>query len=239
MIVIVGTAYTVGALSNLYYYETYGTIPSLMGYNVDQLIPMFVTDLFSGVTFGDVFVSMFVLAIVCASISTMSALLHTMGVSGGYDLRTVYAQRRGLSDIEKQPSLRYNRIWTILMMVVVVILAYVMPNNIIAKATSIFMGFTAATLLVSYAYSLYSERPDKRAAFISITAGGAVWVVWGLLFCSSITNVLGYSSLIAGSSWALVDPLILALPASLLALVATLWLAPHRDPGDPTTGEAA
>ncbi len=237
MLVIVGTAYTVGALSNVFFYDSMGTI-AIGAASVDTIIPTFVTMLFENVTFGDLFISIFVLAIVCASISTLGALLHTMGSAGGYDLRSVILQHKNV-DVDAVPSLRMNRICTLIMMVIVVVLAYLMPDNIIAKATSIFMGFTAATLLAPYAYSLFVDRPDKRAAFCSIAAGGLVWVVWGFLFFSGITDVLGYSSLISGSLLALVDPLIFALPASVIVLLVVAWSGTRSGSGEVPNVESA
>ncbi len=227
MMMIVGTAYTVGALSNLYFYETTGSI-AIGITSIDMIIPEFVNQIFSTVSFGDVFIAVFVLAVLCASISTLSALLHTMGAAGGYDLRSVYNSKKNKNQIDK-PSLRANRIFTLVMMIVVVVLAYVMPNNIIAKATSIFMGFTAATLLVPYAYSLFRDKPDKNAAKVSIISGGAVWGIWAFLFCDSITKTLGYSGLISGTTLAHLDPLIIALPVSAISLLLYLWISKNKN----------
>jgi solute:Na+ symporter, SSS family len=223
MIVIVGSAYTIGAYSNLFFFDRYGEIAIDHVQNVDMIIPTFIVDLFSNVTFGDVFVSLFVLALLCASISTMSALLHVMGSSGGYDLATVIARKKGLVEKDKDyRSLRLNRAVTAVMLVVVVIIAYLMPSNIIAKATSIFMGLMAATLLPAYVYALYSKgEPRKDAAIISIAVGAVVWVVWGFFVSTSIATVIG-TPMIDMGLWNYVDPLVIALPLSAIALYVTL-----------------
>lgn len=147
MFVIVGTAYTCGALSNVFFFREHGLAASAyaseLGLGTDFIIPQFVLELFDGVFAGDVFVCLFIISLVCASISTLSALMHTIGVSGGYDLYTI-ANRIRYRTREEYSSVRVNRTVTAVMLVLVVVYCYVMPNDIIAKATGLFMGMTAA-----------------------------------------------------------------------------------------------
>jgi SSS family solute:Na+ symporter len=227
MLVIVGSAYTIGAFSNLYFYDNYGMVAIDYVKNVDMIMPTYIIDLFKSVTFGDVFVSLFVLALLCASISTMSALLHTMGASGGYDLLSEVQIRRGKLERGKDiHSLRANRIVTMVMMVAVVVIAFVMPSNIIAKATSIFMGLTAATLLPAYTYAVFCKgEPNKNGPLLSIAVGLAVWVFWGFFMNAGIANVVG-TPLLAKGIFNFVDPLILALPLSTAALIVGCLIRP-------------
>ena len=220
MLVIVGSAYTIGAFSNMFFFDRYGEAAIDHVANVDMIMPTFIVDLFSEVTFGDVFVSLFVLALLCASISTMSALLHVMGSSGGYDLATVIARKRG--------KLEQNKVVTAVMLVVVVVLAYLMPSNIIAKATSIFMGLMAATLLPSYVYALYAKgEPNKNAAIFSIAIGAIVWAIWGFFVSVSIAAVIG-TPMVSMGLWNYVDPLVIALPLSAIALLVGNKLFPDN-----------
>lgn len=230
MLVIVGSAYTVGAFSNMFFYDRFGEAAVDYVSNVDMIMPTFIIELFKEVTFGDVFVSLFVLALLCASISTMSALLHTMGSAGGYDLLSVIQQKRGLlEDGKDMRSLKADRIVTVVMLIAVLIVAFYMPSNIIAKATSIFMGLMAATLLPSFAYCLYCKgSPNKNAALISIIVGAIVWVFWGFFVCAGIANVIG-TPLIASGSITCVDPLVIALPLSCIALILGWKLFPVKD----------
>ena len=229
MLVIVGSAYTIGAFSNMFFFDRYGEAAIDHVANVDMIMPTFIVDLFSEVTFGDVFVSLFVLALLCASISTMSALLHVMGSSGGYDLATVIARKRGKLEQNKDyRSLRLNRMVTAVMLVVVVVLAYMMPSNIIAKATSIFMGLMAATLLPSYVYALYAKgEPNKNAAIFSIAIGAIVWAIWGFFVSVSIAAVIG-TPMVSMGLWNYVDPLVIALPLSAIALLVGNKLFPDN-----------
>lgn len=222
MLMIVGSAYTVGALTNVFFFNEHGMIAIDYVSNVDMIMPTFIIEMFSKITFGDVFVSMFVLALLCASISTMSALLHTMGASGGYDLWSQIEAKRGKitagADIH---SLRANRIMTVVMMIVVIVVAYCMPSNIIAKATSIFMGLTAATLLPTYAYALFSKgQPSSSGAKMSIIVGAVSWMIWGLFVNSGIASVIGTPLIVSGLV-NYIDPLIIALPLSVIALA--IW----------------
>lgn len=230
MFVIVGTAYTVGAFSNLFFFDRHGMAAIDYVQNVDMIMPTYIVELFRGVTFGDVFVSLFVLTLLCASISTMSALLHTMGASGGYDLMTNIQRRRGrIRNDEDFRSLRANRIVTVVMMVIVVVLAFVMPSNIIAKATSIFMGLMAATLLPAYVYALWCKKePNANAAKVSIAVGAVSWIVWGFFVCKGIAGVIGTPIIELGLLNS-VDPLIVALPLSALSLFVCTKLHSNKN----------
>lgn len=219
--VIVGIAYTVGAFTNIYFFDEHGLIAIDYVNNVDMIIPTFVTEIFGqyGVV-GEIFVALFVLAILTASISTMSALLHTMGAAGSYDILSKIKQIKGkIANEEDYHSLKANRIITAIMLVVVVVVAFVMPSNIIAKATSIFMGLTAATLLPVYAYGIFSkkEKLSKNAAAFSIVIGAVIWVVWGFFINTGIATVIGTPVIVEGIV-NFVDPLVIALPLSALAL---------------------
>ena len=220
ILVILGTAFTIGPLSNVYFFNTTGKTASQLFTNSDQIIPEFVNALFADITFGDVFISLFILALVCASISTMSALFHTMGSSAGYDL---WIRRKDLRSVESSTdmkgSLKANRTGTLIMVGTVIVIAYLMPDNIIAKATVIFMGLTAAALLPSLAYGLFSERPDATVAKISIAVGSVAWSIWAFFMNSGIADMLGIPKLMTGTWLNSVDPLVIGLPLSALALV--------------------
>ncbi len=232
MIVIVGSAYTVGALSNVYFYDVHGQIAydyiSGLGLGTDFIIPQFILEIFEGMSFGDVFVSLFLLSLVCAAISTISALLHTIGAAGGYDLYTLYRNSKGRMKGDSQ-SVNLNRICIVIVMVLMVVYCYLMPKDIIAKATSVFMGMTAAALLPAYFHALYSDNPNKKAAIASIAVGTGSYLFLALFINSGTSVFLPVCKLITGQSvlfpdsvLASVDPLVFALPLSIVAMVAGL-----------------
>ena len=238
MIAIVGSAYTVGALSNVYFYDVHGQIAydyiSGLGLGTDFIIPQFILEIFEGMSFGDVFVSLFLLSLVCAAISTISALLHTIGAAGGYDLYTLYRNRKGRMMGDSQ-SVNLNRICIVVIMVLMVVYCYLMPKDIIAKATSVFMGMTAAALLPAYFHALYSKNPNKKAAIASIAVGTGSYLFLALFINSGDSVFLPICKLITGQSvlfpdsvLASVDPLVFALPLSIIAMVVGLLV--YRSP---------
>ncbi len=239
ILLVVGAAYTVGPLTNVYFFDQHGMLSfeylSSMGLGTDFIIPQYILEVFSGITFGDVFVCLFLLSLICASISTISALMHTIGVAGGYDLYSVFKSKKtGVS--KDYQSIKLNRLFIVIFMILVVVYCYVMPKDIIAKATSVFMGVTAAALLPAYFHCLYSKNPNKTAAIASIGVGTASYMLWAL-FMNAGTSVFlpicklltGSSVLMPGSVLAYTDPLIISLPLSILTMVIIL-LVQKKEP---------
>lgn len=229
MFLIVGTAYTVGSLSNVYFFNEFGQIAAeYVTMGVDYIIPTFILDIFDTMTFGDVFVSLFLLSLVCASISTISALMHTIGSAGGYDLYTL-AKNKAKGGHTDSDSVKVNRMVTAAIMVLVVVYCYLMPSDIIAKATSLFMGMTGAAMLPAFAHGLYSKKPRKDAAIASIAVGTGVYLFWALFVNASSSVFLpickwitGNQVLFMGSGLMYVDALIVALPVSAIAMILFL-----------------
>ena len=232
MLAIVGSAYTAGALSNVYFYEHYGETAfehiTGMGLGTDFIIPQFILEIFSGISFGDVFVSLFLLSLVCAAISTISALLHTIGAAGGYDLYTLWKNKKGHTTGDSQ-SVNLNRAFIVVIMVLTVVYCYMMPNDIIAKATSVFMGITAAALLPAYFHAMYSENPCRKAAIASMASGTVVYLFFALFMNTStcvflpVCEILtGQSVLFPDSILASTDALVIALPASIVVMAVSL-----------------
>ena len=237
MLAIVGSAYTVGALSNVYFMDHYGMTAfeyiSQMGLGTDFIIPEYILELFSTISFGDIFVSLFLLSLVCAAISTISALLHTIGAAGGYDLYTLWKNKKGHMTGDSQ-SVNLNRVVIFLVMVLTVVYCYMMPNDIIAKATSVFMGITAAALLPAYFHGLYSKNPCRKAAITSMVVGTVVYLFFALFINSGTSIFLPICELLTGQSvlfpdsiLASTDALVIALPASIIAMVIALVYFRH------------
>lgn len=232
MLVVVGSAYTVGPLSNIYFANEYGMgsfeyIKSL-GLGTDFIIPQFLSEIFSNTTFGDVFISLFLLALISAAISTLSALMHTIGVAGGYDMFTLVRNRITGEDRDSQ-SIRVNRIFTMIMLIVVVVYCYAMPKDIIAKATSVFMGLTAAALLPAFAHALYSKAPNTKAAIASMASGTVTYMIWALFVNAGTASFLPICKMLTGSAvlfpgtfMSEIDAMIIALPISIIAMLVVL-----------------
>ncbi len=108
------------------------------------------------------------------------------------------------------------------------IVAYLMPGNIIARATVMFMGLCAAAFLPAFAHALYSKKPSVFAAKASLLAGAIVWFLWTAFVHSAESSVLGISQAVFGvpsvlpMPWGVVNPIVIALPVSAIVLGAAL-----------------
>ena len=76
------TAYIVGSLSNVYFFDKLGKIAvDVVGGNVDKVIPTFIT-----MALPEWFVYIFLLSLLAAAMSTISSQLHTQGTAFGVDI---------------------------------------------------------------------------------------------------------------------------------------------------------
>ena len=232
--VIVGSAYTCGTLCNVYFLENYGQIAiEHVTEGVDFIIPNYIVDVFGNITLGHLFVSLFLLSLICASISTISALMHTIGAAGGYDVYSVFESKRKGIETDSD-SVNINRIVTVVMMILVVVYCYWMPSDIIAKATSVFMGLTAAALLPAYVHALYSKTPNKHAAFWSISVGTIAYLFCVMFVNKSLSIFIPICRILTGNSVLFtgniiyVDPLIIALPLSIITMVVYLFIEKQK-----------
>jgi SSS family solute:Na+ symporter len=213
ILMMTGVAFTVGALTNVYFVREAGMIAvDAAGGNVDSIIPLYINS-----AMPDIFIVIFMLALLAAAMSTLSSLFHTMGTAVGVDLFTSVRNTR--------PSLRLTQIGTILMITASVILAYGMPGSIIARATAMFMGLCASAFLPAYAHALYSSSPSSFAAKLSLVAGAVTWFLWTAFIHLKESAALGLSNALFGVDallpmpWQVIDPLIIALPLSSITLV--------------------
>ncbi|TAJ43472.1 sodium:solute symporter family protein [Methanofollis fontis] len=213
ILMMTGVAFTVGALTNVWFYQASGEIAvqAATGGNIDTIIPNFIN-----ASMPDIFVTIFMLALLAAAMSTLSSLFHTMGTALGFDIWRTW--RGGTA------SMVGVQVGTLVMILVSVLLAYVMPGSIIARATAMFMGLCASAFLPAYALALYSRQPSGRAAKWSLFVGAVVWFFWTVFVHLKESAVIGLSDALFGVSsllpmpWPVVDPLMVALPASALAL---------------------
>ncbi|MGN1046337.1 MAG: hypothetical protein ACI4QG_04500, partial [Candidatus Cryptobacteroides sp.] len=87
---------------------------------------------------------------------------------------------------------------------------------------------TAAAVLPSFAYGLFSKNPDKRAAHVSIAVGAISWSFWAFFIERTTSSMMGVCNAIFGVKYlsegtiGFVDPLVVGIPLSALALVITL-----------------
>jgi SSS family solute:Na+ symporter len=225
VLMMTGVAFTVGPLTNVWFMENSGMLAvDAAGGNVDSIIPLYINS-----AMPDLFIVIFMLALLAAAMSTLSSLFHTMGTTIGYDLNPLVK--------ENKPSMKAIQIGTLAMIIVSTIVAYALPENIIARATVIFMGLCAAAFIPAFAHALYSEKPSVYAAKTSIMAGALSWFLWTAFVHVKESSVLGISDALFGVQsvlpmpWGVVNPIVIALPVSAIALFAALIIEKNRTDG--------
>jgi SSS family solute:Na+ symporter len=213
ILMMTGVAFTVGALSNVYFYQTSGKIAiDAAGGNVDAIMPLFINQ-----AMPEIFVVIFMLTLLSAAMSTLSALYHAMGTALICDL-----WGRGK---ECALSMKAHQAGIIIMMVLSTILALLMPISIIARATVMFMGLCACSFLPAFAVGVYAKTPSTKAALASMITGAVAWFVWTAFFHAAEAKPLGLCQALfgkvtlLGSPWTAVDPIVIALPISLIVMV--------------------
>lgn len=159
LLMMTGVAFTVGALTNVWFQQTSGQIAvTAAGGNVDAIIPLYINQ-----AMPDLFIVVFMLTLLAAAMSTLASLFHAMGSALVCD---VWSRGRACAH-----SVRANQVGCVVMMVLSVGLAFLMPESIIARATAMFMGLCASAFLPIFAVAVLTERPDPVAAKASFVAG--------------------------------------------------------------------
>ncbi len=232
---MVGVAYTVGALSTVYFAQNNGVISvdvKSIGGNLDMIIPTFISAIMP-----DWFVMLFMLTMLSAALSTLSALLHTMGTAIGVDVIS--------NALKTKPSVMINRVGIVIMLVISVGLAYIFPISIVARATAMFMGLCAAAFLPAFAHGLFSKNPSTRAAKYSLVVGAIAWFLWTAFIHAAESKPLGISMALfgkdtfmgVGAPLSVLDPLFVALPLSIITLVVFWYLDRNATLKNGRTGE--
>ncbi len=217
ILMMTGVAFTVGALSNVYFFQTTGKIAvDAAGGNVDAIVPLFIN-----MAMPDLFVVIFMLTLLSAAMSTLSALYHAMGTALVCDL---WGRGR-----ECALSMRAHQYGIVLMMVLSTLLAFALPVSIIARATAMFMGLCAASFLPAFAIGVYARSPSTKAALWSMMAGSVIWFGWTAFFHAAEAKPLGICQALfgkvtlLGQPWVAVDPIVVALPVSMMVMITMQW----------------
>jgi SSS family solute:Na+ symporter len=228
LLMMVGVAYTVGALSNVYFYKTMGKIALQVvpDGNTDLIMPTFLNH-----AMPEMFVALFMLSLLSAAMSTAAAQFHTMGTAIGYD---VYQQ--SLMKGKSTATVRVTKLGIAFTILVAVILAYILPGSIIARATAMFMGLCTASFLPLFIGALFWKRTTKEGATASLVLGSLVSLFWLTFVHAKEAIPLGICQAIFGKetlfsgTWTVVDPIIIATPLSLVALVVVSLMTPQFSP---------
>lgn len=220
LIVTVGAIYHVGALSNLFFLKTEGVVASEAIKDMDKIIPLFINK-----AMPDWFGAVFMLCILSASMSTLSAQFHTMGAAFGADA----FPKLGRS---KNPNSTMGvRIGVLCSILLSYIICYVLSDGIIARGTALFMGICAATFLPSYFCALYWEGVTRQGALASLWVG-ALASLFAMLFLHKAEAapiglckaLFGQDVLVNVYPWYAIDPILFGLPLSCITIVTVSLL---------------
>jgi SSS family solute:Na+ symporter len=243
-----GVAFITGALSNVYFMKENGKIalamvtdPATGKPNVDKVIPTFIQS-----AMPEWFGYLFMLALLAAAMSTLSAQFHVIGTAYGRDLYQEVIAKGG----HQERTIPIAKGGILVGFVITVLLALKLGTGIVAIATALFFGMCAAAFLWPFAAALFWKRANRFGATAGMLAGTLSWALWVLLVHEKESAALGIAqllfgrpSLFSGTAWSglsFIDPIVVGVPVSLVALVvATLASRPDAHSGENRDAAAA
>lgn len=188
--------------------------------DADKIIPAFIM-----AAMPHWFGVIFFLALLAAAMSTMSSQFHTIGTAAGRDLY----ERISDKGHQREPSILVMRLAIMIGLLIAVTISYtVRQEYVIARFTAIFFGLCAASFLPAYIGGLVSKHVTRAGALASMTVGMSVSLFWLAFIKAREASAIGLVQLVTDGktslladypNWPSVDPIIIALPASLLTLI--------------------
>jgi SSS family solute:Na+ symporter len=222
IIATTGVVFTVGAVSNIFFMQTEGKIAVGVIPDVDKIIPYYIK-----AAMPTWFSAVFMLTILSASMSTLSSQFHAMGSSIGRDVVSVISK-----GVDRTSIIRGGVAVSI---VVSYIICYTLSMGVIARGTAIFFGICAATFLPAYFCSLYWKRTTKQAAFWSMVSGFGAGLFALAFLHKAEASVLGFSQALFGKEilitkmpWPVLDPMVIALPVSIIVIVVVTLITSKK-----------
>jgi SSS family solute:Na+ symporter len=211
----VGSIYHIGPLSNLFFLKTEGIVASEVINDIDKIIPLLIDK-----AMPDWFGAIFMLCILSASMSTLSAQFHTMGGAFGSDVFPKLGRKKAP---HSTIGVRFGVLCSI---IVSYIICYTLSDSIIARGTALFMGVCAATFLPAYFCTLYWKRVTRQGALASLFVG-ALASLFAMTFLHKAEAapiglcyaILGKDVLIEVYPWFAIDPILFALPLSIFTII--------------------
>ncbi|SMD12026.1 sodium:solute symporter family protein [Sporomusa malonica] len=216
---IPGVAYTVGALSNVYFMEhadklaLAATAVGGAAPNIDKIIPLYITQ-----AMPEWLKYLFLFTLLSAAMSTLSGQFHIISTSVSYDLNP----SRSGSD---KKTLLVARLGTLFGFAVTILLAFQLPLGVIAIATALFFGMCTSAFLPMYTAALYWPKVTPQGAVWSMVTASIVYSVVVLFMHEREAAIFGLCfklfgvSTLAVAPWTYIDPLVITLPISSLVLV--------------------
>jgi SSS family solute:Na+ symporter len=234
ILMMTGVAFVVGALSNVWFFQNpaYGKVSLLAaGGKTDNIIPLFITTAMPA-WFG----AIFMVTLLSAAMSTLASQFHTLGTSFGRDFL-----EKGIG-VKLKGATSVTRLAMVAGILVSGFLAWALPrffeagSAIIATGTAIFFGTCAAAFLPAYFCALYWKRATKAGAVASFSGGLAASLFW-LVFMHAKEAVplglcqalFGKPTLVGTAILSQVDPIIIAVPVSIVLMVVVSLLTKPTD----------
>ncbi len=219
ILMMTGVAFMVGALSNLYFFESTGKIALVAVGANDKIIPEFIKS-FLPEWYGPVFL----ITLLAAAMSTLSSQFHTMGTALGRD---VYERSMGGSGNSIVLSKAGVLVGVVISTAIAWLASYLDASMaIIATGTSLFFGLCAATFLPAYIGAIFVRKMPSAAAKWGMICGFASSFLWIFFIHEKESAALQLCRLLTGKTSlvkdtilgpiAMVDPIFIALPVSLL-----------------------
>jgi SSS family solute:Na+ symporter len=231
ILAMTGVAFVVGALSNVYFMNNpkFGQISMVLAQgNVDKIIPMYIN-----AAMPTWFVYVFMLTLLSAAMSTSSSQFHAMGSALGRDL----VGKIFLKGKKPEYTVLITRIGILVGVVLTVLLGFKLPTSVIAVATAIFFGLCASTFLPAYAGGLFWKGMTKAGAIASMFTGLIITGLWFMFVHKKEAEAIGLCQALfqkptlAVAPWTVVDPIVIALPISLVVglVVSLLTKKPSKE----------
>ena len=217
-----GVAFIVGALSNVAFFGDTGSVAAVAAGGTDKIIPQFIK-----IYLPEWYGAIFMVTLLAAAMSTLSSQFHTIGSAAGRDL---YEKTMGKSS----NSLLVIRIAIFIGIILTTVLAWLSKYldtgmAVIATGTALFFGLCAATFLPAYISALYFKNISAAAVKAGMVSGFATAVFWiffihekesaSLQLCLALTGKTSIVKDTALGYLAMVDPIFIALPVSVLVTV--------------------
>ncbi len=224
ILAMTGIAFTVGSLTNVIFYKAFGEISITVAEgNIDKVIPLYI-----GKLMPNWFATLFLLAMLAASMSTLSSQYHVGGTSLGRDF---FEKGIGGKWIKRgEGTVFVTRLGIVMSILLCIIFSLIFSPGIIAVATAIFFGLCGATFLPSFLFGLYWKGMTRAGAITSVLGGFIVSMTWMGFFHAKEAHAVGIAqyffgkATLAGFPWTVIDAQFIALPISfILAIVVSLY----------------
>jgi len=222
ILMMTGVAFTVGALSNVVFFASEGSIAAVAAGGTDKIIPVFIRNYLP-----DWYGAIFMVTLLAAAMSTLSSQFHTIGTAAGRDIYEKTLNRSSNSIIVIKVAIFIG----ILITTMLAWLSKYLDTSmaIIATGTALFFGLCAATFLPAYISALYFRNISAKAVKSGMITGFLTAVFWiffihekesaSLQLCMALTGKTSIVRDTALASLAMVDPIFIALPAALAVTV--------------------